>query len=593
MTPQEIVHELDKHIIGQDAAKRAVAIALRNRWRRQQVTEPLRQEITPKNILMIGPTGVGKTEIARRLAKLADAPFIKVEATKFTEVGYVGKDVDSIIRDLVETAIKQTREQETGKVRHRAEDQAEERILDVLLPPAREIGFQAEQEDRDSATRQKFRKKLREGELDDKEIEIEVAAMHTQMEILAPPGMEDLTSQIQSMFQNLGGTRRKTRKLKIREAMQLLIEEEAAKQRTQWEEVIQIFNARFFVPFKLTAKNRTAVMLGHAPMIELGFTYHDGADSVSIEKDALVKALSMGERKALYVLNVIFEIEARKKANQETIMVIDDLADSFDYQNKYAIIQYLKDISEDRLFKQIIMTHNFDFFRTINSRFVSYPHCLMVSKTGAGLALEKASGIKNIFVNDWKPHFFTDPKKKIASIPFLRNLVEYTTGEADPKFAKLTSLLHWRADSAAITEAELNAIYNEVCSSTGTSSNGVRPVIDIIHAEARLCMTAGVGINFEKKIVLAIAIRIGAEQFMVKKINDAAFVAAIQSHQTQTLLTKFREMFGSDIKALEILDRVILMTPENIHLNSFMYEPIVDMSDEHLRKLYADVVDLK
>src|SRR5216684_5774078 len=169
MTPQEIVHELDKHIVGQTRAKRAVAIALRNRWRRQQVAEPLRQEITPKNILMIGPTGVGKTEIARRLAKLADAPFIKVEATKFTEVGYVGKDVDSIIRDLVETAIKQAREQETRKVRHRAEDQAEERILDVLLPPAREIGFQAEQEDRDSATRQKFRKKLREGELDDKE----------------------------------------------------------------------------------------------------------------------------------------------------------------------------------------------------------------------------------------------------------------------------------------------------------------------------------------------------------------------------------------------------------------------------------------
>jgi len=229
MSPLEIVHELNKHIVGQDAAKRAVAIALRNRWRRQQVADPLRQEITPKNILMIGPTGVGKTEIARRLAKLADAPFIKIEATKFTEVGYVGKDVDSIIRDLVETAIKQSREQETRKVRHRAEDQAEERILDVLLPAAREIGFQAEQEDRDNATRQKFRKKLRDGELDDKEIDIEVAPMHTQMEILAPPGMEDLTSQIQGMFQNLGGTRRRTRKLKIREAMKVVTEEEAAK----------------------------------------------------------------------------------------------------------------------------------------------------------------------------------------------------------------------------------------------------------------------------------------------------------------------------------------------------------------------------
>ena len=227
MTPQEIVHELDKHIIGQHAAKRAVAIALRNRWRRQQVAEPLRQEITPKNILMIGPTGVGKTEIARRLAKLANAPFIKVEATKFTEVGYVGRDVDSIIRDLVEMAIKQTREQETRKVRHRAEDHAEERILDVLLPPARECRKRMPGEE--NATRQKFRKMLREGKLDDKEIEIEVAAAQAHMEILAPPGMEEMTTQIQSMFQNIGGGRRKLRKMKVREAMKLLTEEEAMK----------------------------------------------------------------------------------------------------------------------------------------------------------------------------------------------------------------------------------------------------------------------------------------------------------------------------------------------------------------------------
>ena len=228
MTPQEIVHELDKHIIGQGAAKRAVAIALRNRWRRQRVDEPLRQEITPKNILMIGPTGVGKTEIARRLAKLAEAPFIKVEATKFTEVGYVGRDVDTIVRDLVEIAVKQTREIETRKVRHKAEDAAEERILDALLPAPRDMGY-GETEERDSATRQKFRKRLREGELDEREIELEVSAAQPHMEILAPPGMEDLTSQIQSMFQNLTGSRKRMRKLKIGEAMKLLTEEEAAK----------------------------------------------------------------------------------------------------------------------------------------------------------------------------------------------------------------------------------------------------------------------------------------------------------------------------------------------------------------------------
>ncbi len=231
MAPPEIVHELDKYIVGQDRAKRAVAIALRNRWRRQQVPEPLRSEITPKNILMIGPTGVGKTEIARRLARLADAPFIKVEATKFTEVGYVGRDVDTIIRDLVETALKQAREQAMRKVRARAEDTAEDRILDALLPPARSAGFIAdcEPQPEENATRQKFRKKLREGELDEREIEIEMAATPAQMEILSPPGMEELTSQIQGMFQNMAGGRRKARKLKIREARAMLIEEEAAR----------------------------------------------------------------------------------------------------------------------------------------------------------------------------------------------------------------------------------------------------------------------------------------------------------------------------------------------------------------------------
>lgn len=225
MTPSEIVHELDKFIVGQAAAKRACAIALRNRWRRQQVAEPLRQEITPKNILMIGPTGVGKTEIARRLARLADAPFIKVEATKFTEVGYVGKDVDSIIRDLVEIAIKQTRETAMRRVQMRAEDGAEERVLDALLPPARDSLGEPLRED--SATRQKFRKKLREGELDDKDIELEMSAVSPHMEILTPPGMEELSSQLQGLFQNLGGQKKTLRKLKVKDALRQLADEEA------------------------------------------------------------------------------------------------------------------------------------------------------------------------------------------------------------------------------------------------------------------------------------------------------------------------------------------------------------------------------
>ncbi len=233
MTPREIVQELDKHIIGQAAAKRSVAIALRNRWRRAQVADAdMRNEITPKNILMIGPTGVGKTEIARRLAKLAHAPFVKVEATKFTEVGYVGRDVDSIIRDLVDVALKMTRGEEMDKVRHRAQDAAEERVLDILLPPAREVGFAAAGSPRattDGAARQAFRKKLRQGELDDQEIEVELSAQTMGVEILAPPGMEELTSQLQGMFQGMGSRRTHARKVRISEAIKLLTEEEAAR----------------------------------------------------------------------------------------------------------------------------------------------------------------------------------------------------------------------------------------------------------------------------------------------------------------------------------------------------------------------------
>jgi hypothetical protein len=371
------------------------------------------------------------------------------------------------------------------------------------------------------------------------------------------------------------------------------IEAEAAKQRTQWEVVIDIFNSRFFVPFKLIAKNKISVTLGQEPMLTLGFVFEDGNDKASVEKNDLMRVLSSGEKKALYVLNIIFEIQAREKAGQETLFVIDDIADSFDYKNKYAIIQYLKDITEVPYFKQIILTHNFDFFRTINGRFVKYSQCFMTFKNSDGITLKPAAGIQNVFVNDWKLNFYTSPKKKIASIPFIRNLIEYTRGKTAPEYMKLTSLLHWKDETPSISQSHLDGIYNSVFEKTGASSDANKPVIDIICEQAKDCLDASDGVNFENKIVLSIAIRITAERFMIKKINDAAFVSGITSHQTMRLLGKFKALFKNEVSTTDILQRVALMTPENIHLNSFMYEPILDMSDEHLKKLFKEVLVLE
>ena len=371
------------------------------------------------------------------------------------------------------------------------------------------------------------------------------------------------------------------------------LEVEAREKRTQWERVIDIFNDRFVVPFRLEARNKAEVSLGQTSIIDLGFTYVDGADTTEVERTLLLKLLSMGERKALYVLNVIFEIETRIKSQQETLIVVDDIADSFDYQNKYAIIQYLKDISDDGLFKLLIMTHNFDFFRTLNSRFIGYSNCLMASKNEGGITLAQAVGIKNVFANDWKDNFFTDAKKKIASIPFLRNIVEMTTGEVDSNYQTLTAMLHWKVGSDAITVGQLDNINNSICKTHGASADPAKLICQLVAEEAEACLGVQAGMNLENKIVLAIAIRVESERFMIDRISDPAFVAEIAANQLQVLITKFKKLFPDDQETFTTLDQVALMTPENIHVNSFMYEPIVDMSDDHLRKLYGKVKALQ
>lgn len=372
------------------------------------------------------------------------------------------------------------------------------------------------------------------------------------------------------------------------------IEEMARTQVTQWERTIEIFNDRFFVPFALEAKNKAEVMLGRTGIIELGFTYVDGDERAELPQQDLLRSLSMGERKALYILNVIFEIETRRKGKQETLIVVDDLADSFDYRNKYAIIEYLKGISSDGLFLLIIMTHNFDFFRTIEGRFVGYPYCMMASRNQDCVTLARAAGIRNVFARDWKLHFFDDPKKKIACIPFLRNIVEMTAGESDPRYETLTMMLHWKEGSDAITVDQLDEIYNLICSENGCSDSPHRLIHELVMEQADICLTADAGANLENKIVLAIAIRLLAERFMIGKLEQsAAVVNGFEANQARQLTDEFKAEFPTDGDAISTLERVSLMTPENIHVNSFMYEPIVDMSDDHLRRLYEDVSSLE
>lgn len=359
----------------------------------------------------------------------------------------------------------------------------------------------------------------------------------------------------------------------------------AKEQKEKWQTVVGIFNQRFYVPFKIAIRNQEDIILQSAePTIY--FVFDDERDQKEVDKENLLKVLSQGEKRALYLLNIIFEVEARKEENQNTIFIVDDVADSFDYKNKYAIIQYLKEISDNPLFRQIILTHNFDFFRTIESRkIVSYSNCFFANKENQNIVLKNAVGIKNPFINDWKINLH-DHKKLIASIPFVRNIIEYTKGE-DQDYLKLTSLLHWKYDTDAIMIDDLSSIFtNTIVGAVFPTFTDNCSVIDLIFNESQNCLNVGTGINLEHKIVLSIGIRLLAEKYMITKINDSAFTSTITSNQTIELFKKFREKYPSNTVALKILEDVNLMTPENIHLNSFMYEPILDLSDFHLRDLY-------
>lgn len=361
---------------------------------------------------------------------------------------------------------------------------------------------------------------------------------------------------------------------------------------TEWESAAEEFNNRFTgLPFKIKIKNKEDVILKtNAPVSEFIF---DDSEKKNVNREELLRVLSQGERRALYILNIIFEIRARKKANQKTLLIIDDIADSFDYKNKYAIVEYLKDISEDDNFFQIILTHNFDFFRTILSRgIVSYGQCLISNKNALCVNLEQASYVKNPFINDWKNNL-TDSKKLIASIPFVRNIIEYTQGDSNGDYLLLTSILHLKQNSTSITVNDFKLIFEKNIQNVAfpTNIDTSKNIIDSIFEAAEDCLTATQGANLEHKIVMSIAIRLKAEQFMKSKITDQTFVNGLDStpNQTWVLFKKYEEEFNNEKESIDTLKKVNLITPENIHINSFMYEPILDMGDDELRELYKAV----
>lgn len=388
---------------------------------------------------------------------------------------------------------------------------------------------------------------------------------------------------------------RVVQRFKETEARRKKIEQQAAAESTQWEKVIRIFNDRFFVPFRLSAENKHRVTLGQETMLKLLFEFKEGGESTGVERSDLLSVLSNGEKKALYILNVLFEMEARKAAGSETLFVIDDLADSFDYKNKYAIVQYLKEMADHTDFKLVILTHNFDFFRTLVSRgVVGYNRCFMAQKGDSKIVLNRAEHVKNPFIQAFKKNFHTNGMQRVASIPFVRNILEYTEGTEHDDYTKLTSLLHWKPDSGSITNEELDQIFSDKFRGFEEAawSKPQETVFKLLLQQADIALEADEGVNFENKIVLSIATRILAEKYMVAELNDSAFTDAIAANQTQKLFQAFRDRGLGTPSERETLDGVVLMTPENIHVNSFMYEPIIDMSDVALRDLYTKVKGL-
>jgi len=368
------------------------------------------------------------------------------------------------------------------------------------------------------------------------------------------------------------------------------ITRKAEEERTQWEGVVDIFNRRFSVPFILIVENRSDVIL-RSDVPSITFVFKDSDEEAQVERSTLLRLLSSGERRALYVLNIIFEVQARRAIGQDSLFILDDVAESFDYKNKYAIIEYVKEIADDPLFCMIILTHNFDFFRTIQSRFVGRPQSLMVAKTAEKIELVAAEYLQPFTY--FRSQIHKNDRILVASVPFVRNLLEYTVGTSDDGYSVLTSLLHIKEGSSAVTRGNLKEIYDRVFSRDFELGDPNEPVLKSVFRLAdEISSEDASSVNLENKIVLAMAIRLKAEQYMLARIDEPETTGAITKAQTFELFRLYKERMGEAEGAVPVLGQVNLMTPENIHLNSFMYEPILDMSDEHLRRLYADVSSL-